>query len=376
MPHDHAASFTARHTVPRVLVFSQRHIYEREVWRCAFHEFEGILQGIESVRLLAPEPTRWYQEGKRVALRLGERFRLPLNPGIQRITLDEHYDLFFAVCEKPSELLNLAAVKGWKERCATSICWLIEFYVKDMDMYKSALEVLSQFDHVLFMFAASDPFQRVIRGRGHYLPAGIDALRFCPFPEPPTRSIDVLSIGRRSATTHQSLLEMAKTGRIFYVYDTFDNLHTYDLGEHRSLMADLLKRCRYFIVNPGKINAPEATGGQSEFGYRYFEGAAPGAIMIGQRPANKEFGRIFHWEDAVIDLSFGSDGIGHVLAELDRQPERQVRIRKTNMTESLLHHDWAYRWEAILEMAGLRPLPQLLERKQRLSDRASIVEKA
>jgi hypothetical protein len=226
--------------------------------------------------------------------------------------------------------------------------------------------VLSQFDHVLFMFASMAPFQAIIGGKGRYMAAGIDALRFCPYPNPPERSIDVLSIGRRSSETHEALLRLSRDEGLFYVYDTIDSLYAFDLDHHRDLIANLAKRSRYFLVNPGKIDAPEETGGQSEFGYRYFEGAAPGAIMIGESPDNREFRRIFHWEDAVIHLPFGSSDIGAVIKDLDRQPERQMRIRKNNVVETLLRHDWVYRWETVLEIAGIPPLPPLLERKKKL----------
>jgi hypothetical protein len=354
-------------------MFSQRNIYEQEAWRCSFREFEAIVQEIDAVDLLAPRPRSWYRNGKRLALRLGERFKIPVNPGIPKIRLDKCYDVFFAVCEKPSELLNVNAVKGWKDYCRTSFCLMTEFYVWEIPTYKSCLEVLAQFDQVLFMTNAIDPFRKMIRRQIRYFPAGIDALRFCPFPSAPKRSIDVFSIGRRSERTHQALLRMAREENIFYVYDTINDLHTYDLEQHRLLMANTAKRSRYFIVNPGKINNPEETGGQSEFGYRYFEGAAPGTIMIGERPENKEFDRIFNWQDAVIDLPFESDEIGAVMKELDSQPERQMRIRRTNMLQSLLHHDWVYRWETMLSMAGLAPLPGLLKRKERLRELAAMV---
>lgn len=359
---------------PRVLLFSERNIYEQEVWRCSFHEFEEILQEIDSVELVAPKPRKWYRNGKRVASRLGEFFKTPLNPGVSSVKLNRDYDVFLAICEKPSELMNVNAVKGWKDHCKTTFCWLVEFYVKDIPTFKSSLEVLSQFDHVFFMFDTSEPFKRIIRGESRYLPAGIDALRFCPYPNPPKRSIDVLSFGRRSEETHQALLRMAREEGLFYVYDTINDLHAYNLQEHRMLVANMAKRSRYFIVNPGKINLPEETGGQSEFGYRYFEGAAPGTIMIGERPNNKQFERIFNWDDAVIHLPFGSDKIGAIIKELDKQPERQRRIRRNNTIQSLLHHDWAYRWETVLKMAGLDPLPGLLKRKERLRELAAVVE--
>ncbi len=361
---------------PRVLLFSQRNIYEPAVWRGAFSEFENILQQIDSVEILAPKPKNWYKHGKRVALRIGKSSTFPINPGIPKIKLDRHYDIFFAVCEKPSELLNVNAVEGWKEHCSTSVCWLSEFYINWMDMHKSCLEVLSKFDYVIFMFDTYEPFKEVIHGEGFYMAAGINALLFCPYPNPPNRFIDVMSIGRRSERTHQALLKMARENKIFYVYDTIDSLDAYNVEQHRFLMANMAKRSRYFVVNPSKVDTIEETGGQSEFGYRYFEGAAPGTIMIGERPKNKRFDKIFTWPDAVMDLPFDSDEIASIINELDMQPERQEKIRKNNVMQSLLHHDWVYRWETILEKVGVAPMPALFERKRRLELLAKKVETA
>jgi glycosyl transferase family 1 len=353
---------------PRILLFSHRNIYEREVWRCSFFEFENLITELDAVDVVAPSRTPRYRFKKSLSLRIGEQSRIPVNPGVNPVSLSRDYELFFTVCEKPSELLNLLAVKDWKKRCRTSVCWLPEFYVREIPIYKSCLEVLSQFDHVIFMFAANEPFRRLLKSSCIYSPAGIDALKFCPYPRAPARSIDVLSIGRRSEATHNALLHMGSQEGTFYVYDTMSDLHTFDLAEHRSLMANLAKRSRYFIVNPGKVNAPGETGGQSEFGYRYFEGAAPGAILIGDRPHNREFDRVFDWQDSVIHLPFGSQDIGKIMRDLDRQPDRQRLIRTQNVTAVLKHHDWAYRWERVLELAGLTPLPPLQHRKARLAE--------
>lgn len=362
-------------TSPRILLLSQRNLYERAVWRASFFEFEEILRQIDSVDVVAPHRRPWYRNGKRLALRLGERFKTPINPGAETVRLNRDYDIFFTVCEKASELLHVNSVKGWKDRCKTSICLMTEFYVRDMAEHKSCLEVMAQFDHVLFMYNTTEPFLKVIRGTGRYMPAGIDALLFCPFPNPPVRSIDVLSIGRRSEKTHRALVRLAKEEGLFYVHDTIDGLATSDIAEHRRMMAEMLKRTRYFLVNPGKINRPDETGGQVEFGYRYFEGAAPGTIMVGEIPrGNREFEKVYHWEDAVIHMPFDSEDIGDIIKELDRQPERQANIRRNSVTQILLHHDWAYRWEEVLKIAGLKPLPALSRRKEALQQRAAMVE--
>ena len=186
---------------PRILMLSQRNLYEPEVWRASFNEFEGIIRQIDSVEVLVPKPGRWYKQRRSHALRMGKVCPLLLNPGIPKIKLDKYYDVFFAVFEKPSELLNMNALQGWKDHCKTSICWVTEFYVNEMASYKSALKVLAEFDHVLFMFDKSEPFKKIIKGNGVYMPSGIDAILFCPYPSPPERFIDVLSIGRRSPKT-------------------------------------------------------------------------------------------------------------------------------------------------------------------------------
>lgn len=359
---------------PRVLLFSQRNIYEPSVWRCSFREFERILQEVDSVDVLAPKPTKWSRYRERVAMRAGEFVSFPINPGIPTIKVEREYDVFITVCEKMVDLLQLTSLKGLRDKCKMTVCWVFEFWVNRMALYKSCLEVLSQFDYVIFSFTTNEPLRAIIKGQGQYLPGGIDAPRFCPYPNPPKRSIDVLSVGRRAPAVHKALLRMADEEGKLYVYDTIKGLEAYDLEEHRLLMANLAKRSRYFIVSPGKFDKPEETGGQSEFGFRYFEAAAPGAIMIGMRPQNKEFDKIFNWQDAVIEVPFTSDEIVSAIRELDKEPERQMKIRQTNMTQCLLKHDWVYRWEAVLSLAGMQPQPALESRKRALRDLAATVE--
>jgi hypothetical protein len=358
----------------RVLLFSHRNLYEPEVWRAGYREAEAIIEETDAVDLLAPGRGRWFPHRRDNAMRLGKYVPLVVNPGVQKVRLKRYYDLLFVVCEKPSELLNVDVVEGWKDYCKASICWLTEFYEKDMPTYKSALRVLAKCDHVFFATIGTDAFKPLLQGRMSYLPAGIDTIRFCPYPKPPQRFIDVFSIGRRSQETHRALLRMAHANELFYVYDTIKDLGAYNVGEHRFLLANMAKRSRYFIVNPGKIDLPEETGGQSEFGQRYFEGLAPGAILLGERPKNnREFDRIFNWPDAVIHVPYGSENIGAIIRELDKDPDRQTAIRRRNITQSLLSHDWAYRWESVLRLAGLQPMPKLLERKQRLANLAMMV---
>ena len=207
-----------------------------------------------------------------------------------------------------------------------------------------------------------------------FLRPGVDAFRFSPFPLRPERWIDVLSIGRRSEVTHRKLIRMAEDNRIMYVYDSTNGAEARSLAEHRLLCANLCKRSRYFIVNPGKIDQPEAIGGEVIIGSRYFEGAASGCILIGEIPEDDGFRKFFPWPDAVVQLPYNSENIDKVMEEMDLQPNWQNKIRKNNLVGSLLSHDWVYRWETVLGIAEMESLPALIKRKQRLKGLAESVE--
>lgn len=354
----------------RILVLSHRNLYEPKAWRGPWRELEAVLPEIEAVDVIAPRQGTWYRQLNRVAQRIGTYTPIGLNPGVETVSLKKDYDLFFTICERTSELLHVNAIKGWRERSRMAICWMAEFYEHDIPNYKSVLKTLSHFDFVLFAFTKVDAFKSILGHRVAHLPYGVDAIKFCPYPKRPSRFIDVLSIGGRADTTHQALLRMEKDDDILYLHDTMKGpLAVHDVEEHRLQLSNLVKRSRYFIVNPGSIDQPEKIGRQLEFGSRYFEGLAAGAILLGDRPGNNpEFDRIFNWPDAVIHVPYGSESIREVIRELDKDLIRQERIRTQNIAESLSKHDWAHRWESVLKFAGLQPLPKLLVRKQRLAD--------
>ncbi len=358
---------------PRILIFSQRNIFKRALFRCAHYEFENIISQIDSVELLAPEldlSRRRHAIAKRIA------FHAPiaLNPGIQRIPPKAHYDLFLAVCGAPADLLMVNAVRNWREVCKTSICLIDELWVRDMAGHRHFLRILEKFDVVMLYYSQSvDALSERIRRKCVYLPPGVDTTLFSPYPAPPKRVVDVYSIGRRSETTHQALLRMASEDGLFYLHDTIAGDQAIDPSQHRALFANVAKRSRYFMVNPGLFDRPDKRGNQIEIGNRYFEGIAAGTILVGERPNNQEFDRLFDWPDVVIPLAYNSPDINLLIRELDRQPERQDRIRRTNVAQALLRHDWVYRWEAMLKTAGLEPMPELFERKERLRTMAAAV---
>lgn len=351
---------------PRVLVFSLRNIFGRALNRGPHVELEDIICEVDSAELLAPmlDPS---SRRASFATRLAYHAPVLLNPGLPRVPPKQQYDVLFAICGFPQDLIMFDAIEDLRAACKTSVCLLDELWIKEIAKHRHFLKVLAKFDIVMpFQINTVKPLSEEIGQACVHLPLAIDTMRFCPYPDPPERVIDVYSMGRRSPVIHQTLRAMAQDGDFFYLHDTIGGSQAIDLGEHRTQVANLAKRSRYFLVNPGKFDEPGETGRQVEFGYRYFEGAAAGAIMLGERPDNELFPKLFDWPDAMVHVPHTSGDIDRVIRELDRDLDRQETMRRTGMAQTLLRHDWVYRWETILDAVSLQPLPGLAVRKDRL----------
>jgi hypothetical protein len=358
---------------PRVLVFSLRNIVGKALFRCPHFEFEDLICEIDSAEMVAPsvDPS---SARSRFATRLAYHAPVMINPGVPRISTDRRYDLFFVLCAFPQDLLTVDSAVNFKDMCRTSVCLLDEIWAKEIYAHRHFLRVLSKFDVVMLYYSQTvEPLNERIGRKCVFLPPGLDALLFCPYPNPPKRVVDVYSIGRRSEITHQSLLGMARKNGLFYLHDSIGGSQAIKSKEHRALFANIAKRSRYFIVNPGKVDEPDKRGNQIEVSNRYFEGAASGTIMIGERPGNEAFGTLFDWPESVTQLPYDSSDIDIVIKDLDGDPERCTRIRQTGVVQTLMRHDWVYRWEAILEAAGLEPMQAAAERKDRLRKLAETV---
>ena len=280
-----------------------------------------------------------------------------LNPGLKKVRLTQEYDLFLANCQHYWDLLYINAIEDWKSHCKVSVCWIEEMWSAVMPGYKQWLHALNQFDYVFVSFRGTvAPLSRLIDRPCFWLPSAVDALRFAPGTNPPNRAIDVYSIGRRWEGVHQALLQLARSRGMFYIHDTFQNtadMDVQDHRQHRDLFASRAKRSRYFVVAPAKMDALDHTRGQVEIGYRYYEGAGAGAVMIGQSPKSDTFTGMFGWPDVVVEIKPDGSDVTKILDDLDSDPARVREIGARNASNALLHHDWSYRWTQLLQTANL-----------------------
>jgi hypothetical protein len=364
----------------RVLVWSQRNI-ENFIFNSCLFEFEDIINQVDLADVIAPPQ---YNFGGKLVKKFVKNntqyFKsiAKLNPYCQSISLEREYDILLTILDFPGNLSSINLLKNWRETCKFSVCYLVEIWRKDLPKLKNFLDFFQNFDLICLGHSEIvDDVQKIIKRPCIYLPPGVDAVKFCPDLATSHRSIDLLTLGRRSEVVHQALLELAEQKNFFYYYDYISGAEQRSnrYQEHRTLISNLLKSSRYFITNYAKVNQFQQTHGQREIGYRFFEGAAAGNILLGCSPDNAAFKYYFDWDNAVIPINFDEHNIVKIIAELDSQPELLKQIQTDNVVNSLLRHDWVYRWEQILNKLDISLTPGIEKRQHQLKNLARAYSK-
>lgn len=371
----------------RILIFSQRGL-SNHLSRCGIYEFEDLLSGagwtepLDAAGILAPK------DG------LGSPYRLKLRNRLSRLwgpralpasglvapEMRGTCDLFFFYVGLVRDLLTLDAVPGWRARSGKAICWLQELWVDDIARYGRQLDILNRFDHVICAMEGSVPaLQARLDVPVSYMPWGVDTILFCPFAEgpAPARWIHVNNISRIAPVTHDALLAHARaTGRHYEFTTIRGGAHAHEPAEHRWLYAQRTKRSDYLVCYKAKVADIAERGAQEEFGLRYIEGVAGGAVLLGDRVARPAFEAHLGWEDAVIPIPYDCPDIGARLDALEADPARLEAARRRNVAEALARHDHLHRWREILKLAGLPAHPAMAPRAARLEALAGLPQTA
>ncbi len=373
-------------TTSRVLLASHRGLYGH-ISRASSYEFEGLIEEIDDVDLAVPRTEKKGAGSSKtkevvqkraldfIQRRTGADVKLP--EPIAKAKVSQQYDLFFTTVLSCGDLTYLQHVDGWRENCRVAIVWIEEFWLLLLK-HRKMLSLLEPFDHVIVGAAGTAPeLAKAIGKPVHHGAPGVDTKVFCPLPNPPGRTIDVYSMGRRSEDTHRVLLERTRTSNFFYLHDTV-KLRDFinDYAEHRTLVSNFAKRSKFFITYKSKPNQQGHTGGQEEFGQRFFEASAAGAVLLGEPPRNDTFPEYFDWEKTGVTCPWGSTDVNDIIDEASKDEARMMQIRRDNVENALRRHDWVYRWERVLQLAGLEPTDAMNARKAELTARADTVQSA
>lgn len=344
--------------------------------RTHLHELEELMAGVEQADVFAPAPS-----AARRAL-VSARGRLDrLVPAARRLgwpglsaPLDRDYALLVVVCQDPSDLRRLGPIEPWTRRASRSVCLAGEVWLHELAARTGELDLLSRFDLVLTSCRETvEPLGRAIGRPTAWLAPAVDALRFRPPAAPPQRCIDVYSVGRRSEPLHAALLEVSRERGWFYLHSTTTKQQVPDARAHRERLASLIQRTRYFVVQPARAGDPRVR--QPETGTRYVEGAAGGALLVGEAPAGHGLRELFDF-DPVLPLPPDPAALRAALDALEAEPGRAAWLRAAGVAATLRRHDWAHRWERLLDLVGLAPCAGLRERLLQLRAAADAVAPA
>jgi hypothetical protein len=350
---------------PRVLLFSQRNLNSL-MYQCFIYEFEDVVREVDQVELLEPH-SPYSSEAQQLAHRGRNLARkaagmLPV-ADIQEIRIERDYDLFFAVFQFPYQAIYLKQLTGWRKRCNKTACYLAESWTTMLATSRKYYLQLAEVDYIFTHSEVSaEALTSLLGRRCYFLPFAVDAVRFCPAPAFPARSIDVLAVGRHSPLVHDSLLRTMEQDGLFYHFDTAQPFRVKDYRQHRAMLAHLMKRSRFTLTYKHNVDMTSLTGGDESLAPRFFEAAAAGSVMLGIPPDCDAYDACFNWDDAVIDFPFEGGDVNKILAGLMAQPERLAAASTNNIVNSLTRHDWAHRWNTVLTAAGLAAAPAMNKR--------------
>lgn len=260
-------------------MLSQRNLYDH-VWRCGGYEFEDVICQADAVDVFAPLNS--YQLSRDVfrfvkSITRSSQFANFVKPEPNPLVLDREYDLFFALCASSWDIISIRSIKNWRQKCRKAVCYVDEIWQKDVYQWQAILKLLAEFDHVFLTYNGSvQSVAEIVRRPCTYLPPAADLLRFSPYPNPPDRGIDIYNMGRRSPITHAALQQFVTEKELFYHFDTYRSFSVINAQEHRQLLANLIKRSRYFLVNKAKVDQPQQIKAQLEIGNRFLKGQPAG----------------------------------------------------------------------------------------------------
>ena len=363
---------------PRIAILSSR-VKNNFVFNSCLYEFEDIIAEVDNVDLINLAPSNSIEAFSQKVVKKSAQYISPLTkvspPLNHQMNLDRQYDMLFVILDFPYNIVNINLLRQWRKKCKVAVCYVIELWQTELKKYRNYLTFLQDFDFVFLGHSQIvKEVQDIIRKPCAYLAPGVDTIEFRPQSPYSDRNIDLCSMGRRSQVTHEALLQLTQNRDFFYHYDLLNSAdnHTNHHQAHRIFNANILKNSRYFIAHHAKINCLEQTGGQIEIGYRFFEGAAAGTVMLGKAPKNDVFEQYFGWDNAVIPMEFDEPNIDKIIYNLDNEPDLLMKIRNDNVRYSLLQHDWAYRWQQVLRETGLAPTVKLEQRTKNLQQLAEV----
>jgi hypothetical protein len=96
-------------------------------------------------------------------------------------------------------------------------------------------------------------------------------------------------------------------------------------------------------------------------------------VIIGEAPDCEAYRELFGWPEAVVPIQPDGSDIMAGLNDLGSNPGQMAAVSRRNTKETLLYHDWVYRWNEMFRVAGIEPSPRMAARQRCLKDMADLL---
>jgi hypothetical protein len=195
----------------------------------------------------------------------------------------------------------------------------------------------------------------------HYLPIGVDALRYGGWVPATRRFVTVNGYGRQPAAVVAGLADRLNRGGdgLFYFTSHVRLGEASDPVRHRDLFWQILRHSRVALAYSPESCDPEGRFPCSFLGQRWYEMLAAGCVVAGKRPRATEVAQQLDWPDATIELPDDPEAAVERVLEIAADTAFIDRVGMMNYAQCLQRHDWRWR---IIELR--KAYPQLVSAAQ------------
>ena len=198
---------------------------------------------------------------------------------------------------------------------------------------------------------------------------GADCLTWAPRQQR-QREIDVMGFGRTPPSYQASFCSRfhPASSPFLYLHSPLGNLSGPSVHLERGMLFKLLQRTRVSLAFHLYVEPQGSRPRSMMVTSRWLESLLSGCIVAGRRPVSRMADEMLFWSGATMELSDDPSTAADELEQLLSRNDEMEAQRRSNICNTMTHHDWRHRIATLCEIWNL-PVPDgLREDLQRLQD--------
>ncbi len=190
----------------------------------------------------------------------------------------------------------------------------------------------------------------------HQLYQGADCLTWAP-RQIMHREIDVIGFGR-TPPSYQACFSRRfhpANSPYLYLHSPLGNLSGANVPLERGMLFKLLHRTRISLAFHLYVEPQGDRPRSMMVTSRWLESLLSGCIVVGRRPVSRMADEMLFWPEATLELSEDPPTAADELANLLARNDSLAQQRRSNIFNTLSHHDWRYRMSTLCSLFNLEP---------------------